>query len=152
MSKPALTNLVFDSCCSVLARVTATFSAQTATWVESTRKKVEDKSVVALATKRHYITEARERWLDVAIQLHKSRWRLEDSAAYGPLARTWSMLGSFAGLHLDRMCWSTLCRFHKTPSEMFLLVCKGCHDARYCSRECQRRYVRHFSQDLARDA
>ena len=67
----------------------------------------------------------------------------------------WTALG--AALNLDiaierqrherearRRCAWHECQFHRVsvPEGIELKTCSGCHDARYCGRRCQRRYVK----------
>ncbi|KZV74862.1 hypothetical protein PENSPDRAFT_748965 [Peniophora sp. CONT] len=122
----------------ILCRVATAFYDQTAAWIANIHKHIDNRSYSALAIKREYVNVAREKWVGLASQLHVVRSRLGHEAAYGPLMRTWSMIGTLAGLHFDRMCSSEPCQYHRTPSEKPLLICKGCQEVRYCSRECQR--------------
>ena len=68
------------------------------------------------------------------------------------LLSLWSDLGRAAGLDpkKERMrherdarshCSWIDCRYHVEGAPDVLLICKGCGDARYCGRECQRMYV-----------
>lgn len=76
---------------------------------------------------------------------------LRSSAQYQRLVLAWVSLGEALGLDENterilfdaeraRLCSWRSCAHHREPAEKTLSICKGCKEARYCSRECQTRY------------
>ncbi|VDC06633.1 unnamed protein product [Peniophora sp. CBMAI 1063] len=88
------------------------------------------------------------RWYFV-VSLLRERLRHEASSVNSTLLNAWLELGGAFGMdevsqrdlkaaHVARQCCWRPCKYHSTPSEKPLLVCKGCKEARYCSAACQR--------------
>ncbi|KZV76115.1 hypothetical protein PENSPDRAFT_646659 [Peniophora sp. CONT] len=89
-------------------------------------------------------------WYALLFRLHRyPRATLDTSAALRMVVQSWMQLGlalafftssgnNDAAALRARLCFWSRCEFHQRPSPKPLSVCKGCHDAWYCSKTCQR--------------
>ncbi|KZV74875.1 hypothetical protein PENSPDRAFT_153591 [Peniophora sp. CONT] len=118
---------------------------KTISWLTNNQAGVQEKEGSAVTFQRVYANQAREGWLHTAKQLREVQAKHSHEPAYKYLAQYWVEIGRYIGvrdaaglLQLDRTCSNPSCQHHLLPSERSLSVCKGCQEARYYSRECQR--------------
>lgn len=75
-----------------------------------------------------------------------------EHAEYHAIVDSWSGLGKAVNVGLEkerekhdartaRLCSWRECSFYRVPSKKETQACKGCHETRYCSRECQQMYA-----------
>ncbi|KZV71164.1 hypothetical protein PENSPDRAFT_416085 [Peniophora sp. CONT] len=94
-------------------------------------------------------TAARDVWYPTILRLRALSEILGKRTDYNNIVGCWSLFGNALGLQEDverarysqqgsRLCSWTTCRYYCTPAPNALSTCKGCQEARYCSRECQR--------------
>ena len=115
-----------------------------AAWAEDIEGGVHGKNVQAVIFRRAYSDGAREGWFHMAKTLRDAHFRHSGEAAYGYCLRMWIEVARCMGLRnpeallqLDRFCSRSRCQHHLVPTDKPLPVCKGCQQARYCSRQCQ---------------
>ncbi|VDB91636.1 unnamed protein product [Peniophora sp. CBMAI 1063] len=93
-------------------------------------------------------TAARDAWYTTLLRLRALSDTLGKRTDYQNIVACWGALGENLCLKEDaekmrhdqqgaRLCsWAT-CQYYCTPAPNKLSTCKGCREARYCSRECQ---------------
>ena len=97
-------------------------------------------------------TAARDAWYATLLRLRTLSETLGKRADYRNIIDCWGALGDSLGLKEEterarysqqgtRLCSWAACRHYFSSAPNALSTCKGCQEARYCSRDCQRRYV-----------
>lgn len=90
-------------------------------------------------------------WFPTYTELVNGVQAEDKSSEQAKLQQSWTRLGEIIGLSVEReriayerearrkatCCAWKDCRWHRTPPPLPPRVCKGCGEARYCSKECQ---------------
>ncbi|VDB90149.1 unnamed protein product [Peniophora sp. CBMAI 1063] len=96
-------------------------------------------------------TEGTSTWYCVVPDLHRViKAKSPYANTFITLLDAWRSLGKALGIdeiterdrrasYQARICSWRACAFHTTPSPSPLSTCKGCHETRYCSKDCQTR-------------
>lgn len=96
------------------------------------------------------LTGARTEWVPTLNALDTGAYRRYMSErVHKDLTNAWKAFGTAMGLDEDKerkrfmsemhkFCSYSLCQFNRREAGSALLSCKGCGQARYCGKECQR--------------
>ncbi|KZV61601.1 hypothetical protein PENSPDRAFT_693269 [Peniophora sp. CONT] len=93
------------------------------------------------------------RWYPTMKKLRDAQVPLRKRVVYRKLVDSWQMIGKDLGVDekaegkrfekdkkdITKLCSWTQCEYHSSPApdDVAIKQCKGCGEARYCSRECQ---------------
>ncbi|KZV64839.1 hypothetical protein PENSPDRAFT_756980 [Peniophora sp. CONT] len=96
-------------------------------------------------------TEGTSTWYSIVPDVRRSiKAQSPLSSRFTAFLDAWTTLGKALGIdeveernrrasYQARICSWRTCSFHFTPSPKPLFTCKGCHETRYCSKDCQTR-------------